>query len=305
MLGKVITVTMNTMNTMNTEELFTTNRLVNYLLVNIPDYCFIKTCLYKWSATIVLLLSALLRLAWWYSQLKRTKAACSTEIIAGFIHVLIYAMFTILCAILYTLNGRRKLKTLLAIINQTIQSLNANFKLTILLTRQQLVVKYSVISLSIYAFLFLIHGYYFQDNDTIFILSAAAATILVSWLRFFIFIELILLSMLVNEIEAMRRVNSKWHHRYANLCVDIYEQSTLINNLFGLILLTIMVENFGDILLTMWSASNPHSSCIMLHYQYLLFVCCIWNIAIIESGERVKNEVSVHSTHNFYLSANT
>lgn len=286
---------------MNTEELFTTNRVVNYFLINVPDYCFIKTFLNKWSATIVLLLSALLRLIWWFSQLKRNKAACSTEIIAGFIHVLIYAMFTILSAILYTLNGTKKLKALLAIINQTIQSLNANFKLTIFLTRQQLAVKYSVISLSIYAFGFLIHGYYLEENDTIFLVSAAAATILVSWLRFFIFIELIFLSILVNEIEALRRVNFKWDYRYANLCVDIYEQSTLINNLFGFIALTIMVENFGDILLTMWSASNPHYSCIMLRYQYLLFVCCIWNIAIIESGQRVKNEVRIRFSNKFFF----
>lgn len=278
---------------MNTAEIFTTDRVVNYMLINIPHLSFTQNCVHKGPAVIILIISALIRLSWWSLQLNNPKYfACSSEIISGFLAVLIYSTITILGCTFYALEGSKKLKTLLSISTKNIHTLRHNFQTKISLNRQRLLVKYSVVGLLLYKLASSSRQLYFKEKGTEYVtevIGLIAATVLISWIWFFILIEIVLLSILADQIQAM--VACKWYYRYENLCVDIYEQLILVKNIFGLVTLSIMAENFGDILLAVWSASQPTASCIMGQYQYLMFLCFMWNISIIESWQRVRRKV--------------
>lgn len=274
---------------MPTSEIFTANRIVNYLLLNNK----------RPIIAIVLIFCTLIRLSWWFSSFWHwDNAACIPEVLAGVIATIIYTVLIIPAVVNYTQNGTKQLTTLLSIINNATDTLEATFKSNISLNFQRLVVKYSVLSLSVYISV-VISAFYILDpnpvfgllNKVLYILGSTITLTTSLWINFLILMELILLSILGAEIESMVGVVRKWDYRYANLCVGIGVQWILVTQIFGVVTLTFVTDNFKDILLTIWSSTVPNASCSMNGFQFMLVLCCIWIIAIIESGERVNRKV--------------
>lgn len=272
---------------MNTDEIFTANRIVNYFLLN-------KKCPYA----LIFLLCGLIRLYWWLTHLTDiNKTICQPEVVAGLIAKLTYSFLTILGSTYYTQKGISQLKILFLTINKDIQSLRTHFKVDILLNFQRLLVKNVAISLLLYFIGFLIHDLVFLKlnldmfDTIIYKLASFATAVVAAWIWFYTLMELTLLSIVGTQIQAMIHVVNKWDYRYAKLWVGIFQQSKLVNNVFEVITLTIIIDNFIDILLAIWSASEPKASCVMHDYQFMLILCCGWTIAIIESGQHVNKKV--------------
>lgn len=284
---------------MNILEIFMANPIINYLLINIPENSNRKKYLYKYPFIILLILCAVLRLFWWYWQLKTVQSACYAEIIAGIIIVTYYSLLTILSRIYHTLKARHFLKKLFKKIDENVQTLQYEFQKVISFNRQRMVVKYSVIALTIYILLFLISGLSVMAYDPrivmleyiLDVLGESATWLQAAWILYFTGTELVLLSILVNQIQTLSKLEGKFNSGYAKLNVGVNEQSTLINEIFGLITLTSIVDSFRDIVLILWSASKPDSSCIMGGFEYVIFASCIWNLVIIECGQRPYREV--------------
>lgn len=89
----------------------------------------------------------------------------------------------------------------------------------------------------------------------------------------------------------MIRIQGRRGYQYAKLCSEMYEQSMLINDVFGLITLTIITDNLGHFVLAIWGWMDPNGTCIVGDHQYILFVCCVWNIVVSETRRRACSEV--------------
>lgn len=271
---------------MNTNELFPANRVVNYLLLN-----------NKFPIVIIFILCTLIRAYWWFGQLlNNNNAICHPEIMGGSIGIVTYSILTTFSVIYFNQKGTRQLKKLFSITNKTIQTLKSNFQTTISINLQRIIVKYSFIIFTIYAIIFStyeIRSFLKRKPEigmfttAIFELVSVSFMLQNEWIWLMTFIELILLNILGNQLQAMVHIVSKWDYQYGNLWVEIYRQSKLINNVFEVVTLAIII----DIILSIWSASEPNASCIMNDYQFMLIVCCGWTIAIVESGQHVNRKV--------------
>lgn len=200
--------------------------------------------------------------------------------------------------IYYVLYGKTKLKSFLTNVNTDICNLKVFFKKNISLNRQRRFVNYSFFMLSLYCAAFFIQVLILGDYKNLgilrsihYILCCVAAGFLLLWLWAFSLMELVLRSILANLMEAMMQVKDKFQPQFSKICLHIYVQWNLLNKIFHVVLLAVLIDNFGYILLTIWSTSEPKASCVMGDYQYMLIICFLVNIIIIESGERVKRKV--------------
>lgn len=289
-------------------EIFTANPIINYLLINIPENSNRKKYLYKYPFIILLMFCAFLRLFCWYWQLKTVPSVCYAETIAGIIIDTYFSLLTILSRIYHTLKARHDLKQLFNKIDENVRTLEYEFRTIISFNRQRIVVKYSVIALALYISVFLLSGLSVMAYDPSIVIleyiadvvGESASWLQAAWILYFTAIELVLLSILVNQIQTLSKLDFKFNLGYAKLNLGVNEQSTLINEVFGIITLTSIVDSFRDIILILWSVSKPDSSCIMGGVEYGIFAVCIWNLVIIECGQRPYREVCGYNM-SFYL----
>lgn len=267
-------------------------------LINLVDYSFTKR-LWRFSVLLYFALYTTIILVWIFMQLNPDKRNCYTEIIATIIIICIYTFLTNLGSIYFLFKGRNKLTKLLTKINKVLQNLQLHFNSNISFHRQRTVTLLSVTAFLVFAITYFIYAYIFDENKpksgsfmfVIFVIGDTTSALQTIWTWVFTLIQLILFSILVNQIHAMTYLDRKGDYRYAHLCLDVLEQSACVKDVFGIITLALIYTNFCDSILTMWSVVEPYSSCMMGNYQYSFFTGFLWNFAIIESGHRMNKEV--------------
>lgn len=287
--------------TITMEDIFHEIPLINFFASSLT-----KSRLLKYFLITTFALYTPTSILWIFLQLNQENRDCYTEIIATVIVVCLYTVVTNLGGSHFLLTGRRKLKKSSTKINVMIKNLQLYFQTNITFHRQRQVANGCIILCtvaSLFIFANIIGVAIFDPKLSksgifmflLFIAGGVLTSFQAGWIWLLTFTQLILISILVNQIQGMCRVERKWHYRYAQLCLDIFQQSSLLNQVFGHINLVFIYTNFGAMILTMWSAAmEPNATCMMAYFQYTFFICCLWSIVIIESGERPNREVSLN-----------
>lgn len=276
---------------MNTNKIPQVFSPINFLFKNFR--------IYKFFTTLFFVLYAPLHLSWIYWQLTKVQLVCYTEIISGMIFMAIYSVIAGFSGIYYCLICQNKLIKLVSKIQHDIRNLTLYFSRNISFHRQRQLVRCSVITLTLFKFSYLILEVIFTRNRpglrtyrfVVFVLNCTSGSMLWLWIRLLTFVVLVLLSIVGYQIQELIRVKCKSSWTYAKLNVEIFEQSSLLNQIFGVIVLAMIAHSFGDLFITLWTMSEPKGSYVLGDSWYILTSCCLWNIAIVETGEQVNKEV--------------
>lgn len=269
--------------------------IINYSLKNYPE----NFSIIKYFFLLLFLSCLVSQFAYIYWQLNHIKVDCQTEILAGMITFAINAILTALSGIYFTFKGRSILKSFLTKITSVISDLNLILNTNISLQRQNRATNFSVVALSLYLFTYLTLALSASSDlrlpvfeSLVIVLCVASSAWQMALIWFFIIIECVSLSILTTQTRALIRVEQKWNFPYANLCVNVFDQSMMVNEIFGITALTSVIQNLGNIILSLWSRLHSETVCMMGNYQYIFVICCMFSVAIVESGHKTCSEVS-------------
>lgn len=285
---------------MTNENVFTLFPILQDWLPNTSQNSCMKIS-YKLGYLVFLVFQPLLLSFMYWKLLSPDSAPCYAEVFAALIYMAIYATIFNVSGIQYTLSGNKNLQLFLNATDVDISRLKALFNKNISLNPQCRIIKYTVIFFSIYWSVFCVGVLISEQNEFIdlgilglvwFIFSTIVSVLLQAWIWIFTLMQIVFLSILVTQMQAMVQVIPKWESPFAKLCLHIFEQSILLNNVFQVFMLANIINKFGDMILIIWSASQPLASCVMGNYKYMLILCFMWNIVIIESGQYLNREVS-------------
>lgn len=277
----------------------------NILEVFAPiKFLLINSRIYKYSATLFFVYCTLSQLSRIYMQLRITKlqpVTCYIELISDMIFVTIYSLIAGFSGLYYSLINRKKLTKFVTKTENNLYTLRLYFNSTISLNRQRQLARFCVITIILHKMICLIIGLIFTKirpefkADTfsyaLFVVTTTTSSMLMLSIRLLTLAFLVLLSIVANQLQALIRVDCKGSLKYGKINVEIFQQSSILIEIFGVITLTTLGNSFGDIFNAMWNISMPNGSCILGDSISILATCCIWSIAVIGSGERVNIEV--------------
>lgn len=273
-------------------------------LINFFAYTFTKSRILNYGFLISFVVYTPIALFWISKGLLHIPAIgnCSTELSATMILLCLQTFLKNFAGIHYLLNGSN-LEMILTKINVVIEGLHLTFRTKISLYWHRRVAKSSMIVSTVIA-LHIMFVHLFDvifDPDQLKIRSAIMLIVLVTgdiltalqtvWIFLFTLAQLILISILISQIQAMIPVNRKWHYRYALQYLNIFEQSSIVNDVFGIVTLVAISSSFGNMVLTSWNVLQPDASCFG-EFRYMLFIYFFWTLVVIESGQRMNKKVS-------------
>lgn len=280
---------------MTSQQILKIFPIINYSLKNYPE----KFSIIKYVFLFLFLSCLVSQFTWIYWQLNHIEVDCQTEILAGMITFAINAILTALSGIYFTFKGRSTLKSFLTKITSLISDLNQSLNTNISLQRQNRATNFSVIALSLYLFTYLTLALLASSDlrltmfeSLVILLCVVSSAWQMALIWFFIIIECVSLSLLTTQTRTLIRVEQKSNFRYANLCVNVYDQSMMVNEIFGITALTSVIQNLGNIILSLWSRLHSETVCMMGNYQYIFVICWMFSVAIVESGRKTCSEVS-------------